>query len=281
MCCQRVQPRCEITWWAAAGGWWLTWESTASAGQEIQFLCMSSYCWSHNIFTGSQSDWFVFMKLSDRLPLTPSSICRAGGGAPDVVGLSISGSILSQSCGFPASLIWWNYSTDSFSVSTEGQVLITRSDAAYLAMFVHNQRGIWLWSKNKTEQKGSKLCLKSDVKQVHSKCNHQSERRRPMTLCFANWRGKDEDRSHGNFCGVVQVKKLNALDQIPQPMDTYVFYCGIHDVYFLSLSFIVTYYGCTHKRKTIYVLWTCIFLFPSFLVLLLFFSFSGGRSHDK
>lgn len=30
MSCHNVHPRLEYTWWAAAGGWWLTW------GQETQ-----------------------------------------------------------------------------------------------------------------------------------------------------------------------------------------------------------------------------------------------------
>lgn len=34
--CHKVQPLWEITWCAAAGGWWLTWEDT-----ETQSLCLT------------------------------------------------------------------------------------------------------------------------------------------------------------------------------------------------------------------------------------------------
>lgn len=37
ICCHRVHPRCDVTWWAAAGGWWLTWESMVSAGHTLYF----------------------------------------------------------------------------------------------------------------------------------------------------------------------------------------------------------------------------------------------------
>lgn len=33
--CHSVQPRLEKTWWAAAGGWWLTWEGERTAHQML------------------------------------------------------------------------------------------------------------------------------------------------------------------------------------------------------------------------------------------------------
>lgn len=69
ICCHRVHPRCDVTWWAAAGGWWLTWEWMASAGVSrgiILYLYFCSSLWGHFILIQVKLQVSVCVKYTCR-----------------------------------------------------------------------------------------------------------------------------------------------------------------------------------------------------------------------